>query len=197
MIAAGRIENAIVESLLKLSRTNGGDEPDKSITETVVCRELPSASDQAEMIATLVARITYDHRAGRAALRLKSPPSPEPELDCIVRKYSIDRGVRSHGPEKRPSTQLGRVMALSIFFEDLLRRREAQDLPALAQRTGISTVRVSQILKLRNLAPALQERLLSMTEHESEINERSLRLIANDMDWQRQSTAFCELWVDA
>jgi hypothetical protein len=88
-------------------------------------------------------------------------------------------------------------MALSIFFEDLLRRREAQDLPALARRTGISTVRVSQILKLRNLAPDLQERLLSMTEHERELNEKSLRRIANDMDWQQQSKAFRELWFDA
>jgi hypothetical protein len=84
-------------------------------------------------------------------------------------------------------------MALAIFFEDLLKKRQVQDFVALGRRAGISTSRVSQILKLRNLAPALQERILFMTENESKINEIALRRIAEETVWERQSKAFHQL----
>jgi hypothetical protein len=193
MITVRRVESAVMEGLLGLSRQEGGRLLDKYLHGTGGSWSSRPSNEQSEAITKMIDKITYDHRTGQAALRFKSPPSPQQELTLTVRKPTFDRNLRSHGPERPVSTRLGRVMALAIFFEDLLKKRQVQDFVALGRRAGISTSRVSQILKLRNLAPALQERILFMTENESKINEIALRRIAEETVWERQSKAFHQL----
>jgi hypothetical protein len=77
-------------------------------------------------------------------------------------------------------------MALTILFGDLLGSGKTRNFPELGRRAGISTVRVSQIMKLRNLAPTIQERLLFMTEEKGEVTELALRRVAGEIEWRRQ-----------
>jgi hypothetical protein len=84
-------------------------------------------------------------------------------------------------------------MALAILFGDLLQSGKAQNFPELGRRAGISTVRVSQIMKLRNLAPPIQERLLFMTEEQGPATELALRRVAAEIEWQQQLKAVAEV----
>lgn len=121
---------------------------------------------------------------------------PSEELQVRVRKNSFEWQAYSQSAVKPVSTLLGRVMALAILFGDLLKGDEARSFPELGQRNGISTVRVSQIMKLRNLAPAIQERLLFMTEEQEEVTELSLRRVAGESEWRRQLKAVANVFSE-
>jgi len=84
-------------------------------------------------------------------------------------------------------------MALAIRLEGLLKAGTVQNYADLARREGVSTTRISQIMKLRSLAPAIQEQLLFLTEEADRIQESALRRIAEEMDWRRQVKLFAEL----
>jgi len=62
----------------------------------------------------------------------------------------------------------------------------------LAGLAGVSTVRVSQIMKFRNLAPAVQERVLFLAG-DGNLSEAGLRDIAQEIDWRRQVKMFDQL----
>ena len=188
MIAVRRIEKAVVEKLRGLSLENGGQELKRGL-DRMSDWKLLASGEQREMVAGLVERISYDHRTQQASLGLTGAAG---ELHVSVRKNSFDRQPYSENAEKPVSTRLGRVMALAIHFSDLLKSGKAQNFPELGRRAGISTVRVSQIMKLRNLAPAIQEQLLFMTEEQGKFTELRLRRVSGEIDWRRQLKAVAE-----
>jgi len=63
----------------------------------------------------------------------------------------------------------------------------------LAPVQVFSMSRVSQILKLRNLAPAIQQKLLYLDSGGAFLSELHLRRIFEEMNWQRQLEQFDEL----
>jgi hypothetical protein len=77
-------------------------------------------------------------------------------------------------------------MALAIRFEKMLEDRVVRNYPDLARSVGVSTTRISQILKLRRLAPAIQERLLFLAPDEKYVSEPALRRISEEIDWKQQ-----------
>jgi hypothetical protein len=90
-------------------------------------------------------------------------------------------------------------MALAIRFDDLLRRRTLKDCSELARLGGVSRARVSQIMNLLNLAPDIQERLLSLTPVHTwrdQLNERALRSVLREPVWMRQRVLFASLFPD-
>lgn len=89
--------------------------------------------------------------------------------------------------------RVSRLMAISIQFDQMLRSGEAKDTMHLADMHSISSPRVTQIMNLALLAPDIQEALLCMPREfvgRSKINEKMLRPMTAEMDWDRQR----EIW---
>jgi hypothetical protein len=66
----------------------------------------------------------------------------------------------------------------------------------LAKLGKISRARLSQILGLRNLAPAIQEKLLllpKVVKGSARIHEKNMRAIAQVVDWEEQERQFAAL----
>ena len=84
-------------------------------------------------------------------------------------------------------------MAISIQFDRMLRSGEEKDTLHLAEMHSISSPRVTQIMNLALLAPDIQEALLCLPREfvgRSAINEKMMRPIAAQVDWDRQR----EMW---
>lgn len=83
-------------------------------------------------------------------------------------------------------------MALAIRLEGMLRNGGVRDYAELARLGGVTRARVTQIMKLLNLAPDIPEMLLflgplrGMTEH-------NLRPILNRVDWDEQRKLMAEM----
>jgi hypothetical protein len=61
----------------------------------------------------------------------------------------------------------------------------------LAQYASVSRARISQIMNLLNLAPAIQEKLLFLPSSDAvSITERTLQRLASISDWDRQVQLF-------
>jgi hypothetical protein len=77
-------------------------------------------------------------------------------------------------------------MALAIKFQDMVDRGEVRDYADLARLGYVSRARVTQIMNLLNLAPAIQEALLYSEAARAGIGERHLRRIVAMVDWHDQ-----------
>ncbi len=89
------------------------------------------------------------------------------------------------------------MLALAVRLEDLLEQGTAKDYADLLRLGGVSRARISQILNLRNLAPAIQEEILFLNGPRSEkpITERHVRKVSAVLDWRRQLKLFRKLHV--
>lgn len=86
-----------------------------------------------------------------------------------------------------PVTRIAQLLALAIQFERLLRSGEIESPAEMACRYGISRSRVSQILNLTNLAPAIQEAILLS---QVDIPEGTLRPLVAEPRWETQMRQF-------
>jgi len=89
--------------------------------------------------------------------------------------------------------RVSRLMALAVRMEGLVRAGRVKDYAELARLGGVSRARVTQVLNLRNLAPAIQERLLFLEGKAGGMHERALRGVAQSVDWEEQQRRFEEL----
>jgi hypothetical protein len=80
-------------------------------------------------------------------------------------------------------------MALAIRLEALVRDETFQNYAELAQLGRITRARMTQIMKLLQLAPDLQQQLLFLPEVHG-LNERNLRAIVQELDWSEQRRMF-------
>ena len=85
--------------------------------------------------------------------------------------------------------RVARLMALAIRFEGLVREGAIQDYAKLARLGGVTRARITQITKLLQLAPDLQEQILFLPEIKR-LNERNLRAIVHQLDWRKQRRMF-------
>src|ERR1700676_3004886 len=89
-------------------------------------------------------------------------------------------------PSGRPP-RLARLLALAHRLDGLVRNGTAKNYRELAELGHVSPARLSQILVLLNLAPALQEYILFLSAGESGfITEAELRNIAREPRWDCQ-----------
>ena len=89
------------------------------------------------------------------------------------------------------------LLALAHRFEELVRSREVKDYADLARLGGVSRARVSQILKLLTLAPAIQELILDLPPRspgDKTLTERHLRMVLREPIWDRQRILFNRIW---
>jgi hypothetical protein len=104
------------------------------------------------------------------------------------------RKLRDCDPEqmKDPDSfvpRIARLMALAIRLEGLVRDETVQNYAELAQLGRVTRARMTQIMKLLQLAPDLQEQLLFLPEVQG-LNERNLRAIVQQLDWSEQRRRF-------
>ena len=87
-------------------------------------------------------------------------------------------------------------MALAIKLEANRSGEPLRKQAELARRGNISRARISQILALRNLSPGIQEQLLFLPKvcrGGDPITEKSIRRIAQVIDWEEQEREFAAL----
>ena len=82
-----------------------------------------------------------------------------------------------------------RLLALAHEIERRIRAGELDDLAHAARVFGLTRARVTQIVSLTLLAPAIQEEILalpSVTVGRDPITERTLRPLVAEAVWERQ-----------
>jgi hypothetical protein len=87
-------------------------------------------------------------------------------------------------------------MALAIKFERLIREGEIRNYCILAESGQVSRARLSQIMRLTDLASSIQEELLFLPKTfagRDRITEKALRQVARSVDWEWQKKQFGEL----
>lgn len=112
----------------------------------------------------------------RFSLRAKLRPADEATEQISTRRIG-------------PLPRITQVLALAIHLEDMIRRGEANDYADLARLSCLCRERISQIVRLNYLAPAIQVELLYLPPTASgrfPISETALRKIANLLSWADQ-----------
>ena len=103
-------------------------------------------------------------------------------------RQRIRRGRHSL-PTPAGVPRISRLMALAIRFDQLLRDGVVADQAELAHRGHVTRARLTQIMNLLNLAPGIQEELLSLQQRNhgrDRLTERVLRAIVAEPDWRKQ-----------
>src|ERR1035437_6876131 len=91
-----------------------------------------------------------------------------------------------------PIPRIARLMALAIRFEGLLRDGTIRDYAELARRGHVTRARMTQIMKLLDLAPDIQEQILFLPPIRN-LNERNLRPVVSTVGWREQRRMFQKL----
>ncbi len=113
---------------------------------------------------------------------------------------------RRHGGQRRKTgptvpdlptiPRISRLMALAIKCQDIVDRGEVRDYADLARLGLVSRARITQIMNLLNLAPDIQEDLLtsSIFPPKKAIPERALRHLTAVVGWSQQRTLWKQLF---
>lgn len=104
-------------------------------------------------------------------------------------KTFSDRQMPDGEAAGRSIPRIARLMALAIRFEGLLRDETIRDYAELARLGRVTRARMTQIMKLLDLAPDIQEQILFLPLIKG-LNERNLRPIASRIDWDEQRRMF-------
>jgi len=87
--------------------------------------------------------------------------------------------------------RIARLLALAHKLDAMVRTGEITDYGQLARLGHISPARLTQIMVLLHLAPAIQEYILFLAAADARfITELSLRKIAREPRWDRQRELF-------
>jgi hypothetical protein len=112
--------------------------------------------------------------------------------------FTLDFGGRNLEPEKHGEVadssipRIARLLALAIRLEGLIREETIRDYAELARLGRVTRARMTQIMKLLDLAPDIQEQILFLPLIQG-LNERNLRPIASRIDWDEQRRMFQEI----
>jgi hypothetical protein len=97
------------------------------------------------------------------------------------------RGPRN--PDRLAS--IARLLAMAHRLDGLMQEGTAANYAELAHYASVSRARISQIMNLLNLAPAIQEQLLFLPSSDAVlVTERTLQRLASIPDWGRQVEQF-------
>jgi len=100
------------------------------------------------------------------------------------RKSLKDKRFATPPPAEVPRIpRVAQLLALAHRFDQVLRDGEAASYAELARLAGVSRARVTQIMRLLDLSPAIQEEILV---GEAIFTERGLRAAVAEPDWEKQ-----------
>jgi hypothetical protein len=134
--------------------------------------------------ATLRFRIDLGEGHARAPRQTKTGGG-EPLKDAASGSAPtrVERKARSSATRRADVQRAARQQALADEVERLIEAGELADYADAARRLGVTRARMSQVMALLSLAPAIQEALLLSTRR---IAERSLREAGRAVDWTQQ-----------
>jgi hypothetical protein len=93
-------------------------------------------------------------------------------------------------PQRR-APRIARLLALAHKLDTMVRSGEIADYIQLARLGHVSPARLSQIMLLLHLAPAIQEYILFLSPADAQfVTELGLRKIAREPRWDRQRELF-------
>jgi len=106
------------------------------------------------------------------------------------RQESVKGGQSDQVSDARSRLRIPRItrlMALAIKFQDMVDRGEVRDYADLARLGYVTRARITQIMNLLNLAPDIQEELLSSNPVVPwPTAERQIRHVVSAADWLEQ-----------
>jgi len=108
------------------------------------------------------------------------------------------RGRRRMDQQSSRVPRISRLMALAIFYDNLLREGVVADQAELAWLGHVSRARLTQIMNLLNLAPDLQEWILHLSQTglgRCKTLERVVRPITASSSWTTQRREWNKLHV--
>ena len=103
--------------------------------------------------------------------------------------FSSDQRPLDGEAAGRAIPRIARLMALAIRFEGLLRDKTIRDYAELARLGRLTRARMTQIMKLLDLAPDIQEQILFLPLIKG-LNERNLRPVVSRIDWHERRRLF-------
>lgn len=110
------------------------------------------------------------------------------------RESSANRFVATSMTEPGRAPRIARLLALAHKLDAMVQSGEVRDYAGLASLGSVSPARLSQILLLLHLAPAIQEEILFMSvEQARRVSEGKLRQISRELDWNHQAQMFRNL----
>jgi hypothetical protein len=111
-------------------------------------------------------------------------------LDQPVRRPREEAGLQKDAPPRIP--RIARLMALAIKVQEMVDRGEMRDYAEVARLGHVTRARMTQIMNLLNLAPDIQEQILSATPDSagSPLAERHLRHVSSAVLWSEQRARF-------
>jgi hypothetical protein len=90
--------------------------------------------------------------------------------------------------------RISRLVALAHKLDELVRSGVVSDYAELARLGHISPARLTQIMVLLHLCPAIQEHILFLSVADARfVSELRLRKIAREPHWDRQQVMFTRL----
>jgi DNA invertase Pin-like site-specific DNA recombinase len=198
-IPAARLEGSLLAGLEQLAEA-GERQPLREALQG--WSGLERAARQ-RRLASVVERIEYMGHKGEASVYWRVPLMNAASVSIPIRNRAS--GPPSQAPESTAAAPAGRLpritrlLALAVRFEGLLRDGAVRDYAELARLGGVSRARITQIMSLRMLAPAIQERILALPAVSLDTdawNERLLRGMAQRWDWREQLRMWEELEGD-
>jgi DNA invertase Pin-like site-specific DNA recombinase len=151
--------------------------------------------DHASELKHVVRRISYHSGTRCVSVELRDGTQFDYFLPVPVRP-GVTRD-QTDGKNQGRTPRISRVLALAHRFEKLLANGTVRTCRELAELGHVSRPRLSQIMKLVQLAPDIQEQLLFLppsVRGPDPVFERHLRSIADVMDWNEQRQLFRSLW---
>jgi hypothetical protein len=106
-------------------------------------------------------------------------------------EFSLHKGPRPRAGSEMDAGRLPRVtqvLALALSFQDMIASGSARNYEDLAHRTGVTAERLSQVMKLIWLAPAIQREILYLPGcgGRHPLTECAVRSIAAMWSWPEQ-----------
>jgi DNA invertase Pin-like site-specific DNA recombinase len=198
MISATRIEQSVLRKLVELGNDPHWPKLKEALRVHPADWDVLPASFQQRAFGQFVEGVHYDHATDQAKILLYASFTEAHRNSTVSVRVFKDPSGRRHqtGLSSREVTipTVASSMALAIRFEQMVEKGQPPNFAELARRAGVSVARVSQIMKLRNLAPKIQESLLALGDDAPYLSELRLRHIANEFDWSRQLGLYAELF---
>jgi len=148
-----------------------------------------------DTVRSAVARLECHSNSERVSIRFHDGTQTEYTLPKRTRP-GMRVAVTSNEEDVDRIPRVSRLMALRIKLEGLVREKKVPSYRNLAEAGRVSRARLSQILRLADLAPEIQEHLLFLPKivaGPDPITEKVLRHIARCMDWEWQRSQFRDL----
>ena len=115
----------------------------------------------------------------------------------ISRQVNFQFGLQKKKEITGMVTTVSRMMALAIFYEQLIIEGKIKSVSDIAKLEGVTQARVSQIFSLLNLNLRIQEKILTLPREYPPCKSYSIKAaikIAKVIDLEKQDEEFKHFW---